>query len=189
MREYFEHEQSNKGISDYDKKLVDDAIAKLYAKIGNPEQLLNEKAKLIDYQKTVAYTVQKIVEYYEEKLKRIADKVSGEQYRVLTKAMDNLHKAKDINNWRYFKYFSYLRSYRLLNLNRHMRRVVMNFFIATRNYVESKMHDGFVPRDREERLMRMIKLVHLQINGGLFRFVKCMVLANNHFMLRREIER
>lgn len=191
-RQYIEHKQGKYGVYDSDEQAVDTAIDKVYDKIGRNAKPLrtNLKQKPIDYRKTVADTVDKIVKYYKAKLKKVENKMGERKYAGTVAEIDNLRQGADIENVEFFKNFGWTKDFGgdMVNLDPNMREYVTKFFNIVRNYVEAK-NRGFSAQEEEKKVMRIVKLVNLKIGGGLFEGLKDMVLPDSYFMARREFTR
>jgi uncharacterized protein YaaR (DUF327 family) len=190
-RQYIEHKQGKYGVYDSDEQAVDVAIAKLYAKIGKQAQPLraNPKQKPIDYKKTVADTVDKIVKYYKAKLKKVENQMGDRKYAGTVAEIDNLSQGADIENVEFFENFGWTKSFDgdMVELDLNMwQEYVSKFFNIVRSYVDAK-NRGSLAREEEKKVMRIVKLINLKIGGGLFGGVKDIFLPDNYFMARSKV--
>ncbi|MBP5485156.1 MAG: hypothetical protein J6Y07_00390 [Alphaproteobacteria bacterium] len=189
-REYMVHKQGKFGVYDTDEQKVDTAIEKLYAKIGEKNQTLEENSKQrpIDYVATISDTVEKLTKFYEIKLEKIKDKISEEKYKEFIKELDTLRVGANIESEQYYlgANYGWMSAVGLMNLDYNMRQVAEKFFNAVKQYVNSKAQ-GLDVSKSEQEIMRSVKVINLKIGGEMFIGLKDLFLSESHFMTRCDL--
>jgi len=181
-------EQRKRGISDPDRRAVDTAITKLYARIGkNIEPLVaNPKQKPMDIEKSVADTVEKIAKFYEIKLEKIKDKLSEKKYQEMQNGIAVLRSGADVNNTDYFNNYGWFDIGVLRYIDEEKWESTSDFFIVVANYVKAK-EGMWLSKEDESEIIKAIKMINLKIGGGIFAEFKNVFLPAGHFMTRRDM--
>lgn len=191
-RKYVEHKIAGT-VYDSDEQEVALAVKRVENKVGKIGDKLrtNPKQKPMDYKKTVADTVHKIVVYYEAKLKKVENKISGKKYHSILAALDNLRDGADIDNLDFYRNYVWMNGDigNVISLDYDMwHSCVMKFFSIVREYIDARSR-GFSTKAEEEKVMRIVKLVNLKISGGILEGLKDVILPDSYFMVRRDMSK
>lgn len=194
-QQYMKAKQSRFGVGDDDEQAIDNAVKTLDAKIGKNVQPLkvNPKQKPIDYVKSVADTVEKIVKFYETKLESIRNNITEDRYNKYKIEIEHLRKGANVEDVTFFTYFKWdhaddsgkLAS-DLYKLDKDFWPEVDKFFNGVKAYAEAR-HNKLSLDTSEAELNRLIKIINLKIGGGLFLNFKNNLLSPLHYMTRSPI--
>lgn len=139
------------------------------------------KAKPINYEKTIADTVEKAAKYYMQKLAE--NQQQGLAYVVkLSENINVLRKGKDIKNTDFYMNYRWLKPDMQLNLlDDALYQTLIKFFATVREYIDRRNNKQNMTQVEQELAAR-VKQINLKIGGALFMPLRNMFWAPSHFL-------
>ena len=141
------------------------------------------KAKPINYEKTIADTVEKVAKYYMQKIAE--NQQQGLAYVVkLSENINVLRKGKDIKNTEFYMDYRWLKPDMQLNLlDDALYQTMIKFFATVREYIDRKNNKQNMTHVEQELVAR-VKQVNLKLGCALFEPLRDMFWAPSHFLSR-----
>jgi hypothetical protein len=174
--------KQNRLNTDLKEKDLEIAISRVSKKLrgqGGKMRIVNPRP--IDYEKTIADTVEKAAKYYTQKLSEVPPKklVSLVKLAVNIKV---LREGKDIKNTDFYMDYRWLKPDMQLNLlDDALFQTMIKFFATVREYIDRKNKKQNMTRIEQELAMR-VKDVNLKIGSTLFEPLRNMFLSPSHFL-------